>query len=368
MTRLNFYGDVCLQGIDGSRFEVDPALVELARRAALNVANLESPLTRSTEPMPYKSVHIKAEPERSWLFDLFDTFSLANNHVLDYREDGLLETMRFLDSAGKGHFGAGANRASAAEPLRVERDGQRFAFFGFCRWQNAGRASPGTAPDRIGRIARAVRRASEDGYFVVVYPHWNYEYIDYPAPANRRVAKRLIDAGAHLVVGSHPHVVQGFERHRGRMIYHSLGNFVFDFGLYSEKERQDPRIFETFVLSVDVRPDRTYETTLAPARTSIHGVERLRGDAAERLLARLETISRVLENDARATRSFYESATREASKVEQEMGTMIRSQGIMYLLSRLHRVRMQDLKIKLHTMRKRRREQRVDVSAGGPSC
>ena len=196
--RINFFGDVCLDGIDTDSFVIDPQIVALAALADCNVANLESPLTLSADGLPYQASLIKAEPKPSGIFDLFDVFSLANNHIMDYQDRGLWDTIAFLERLGKAHFGAGANRDQSLTPYIFERDGRGVAFLGFTRWHRATKRAAGATPDRIGSLTNLVRRLSRQGYFVVVYPHWNYEYVDHPAPSNRRIAKRLIDAGADL--------------------------------------------------------------------------------------------------------------------------------------------------------------------------
>ena len=350
MITVSFYGDVCLDGIDPTSYEIDDAIVGLANSSDLNVANLECPLTHSTESLPLKSTNLKSEPVLSSILELFDVFSLANNHIMDYRTRGLQDTIEFLDKSGKQHFGAGLDRRQALLPLDFERRGLRFAFVAFSRWQSATRNGAGTAPDRIHRIVRLVRKLNEAGCFVIVYPHWNYEYIDLPAPSNRKAAHRLIDAGAHLVVGSHPHVVQGYELYGGRMIYHSLGNFVFDTNMFSPEERSDGRIHQSFVLTLEIRADKTYSTRLTPVHTDTNGVRVLRGDDGDRLINRLAEISHILEDDKNWRRSFYRNAVQETGKVNREMGQMIRKQGPMYVLSRVHRVKVQDVKIKLYSV------------------
>lgn len=341
--RINFFGDVCLQGIDPATFAVDPDLLELIDSASLNVANLECPLTEATERRPYKHVYLKAAPVANPILDLFDAFTLANNHILDYKARGLLDTMEFLTRSGKRFFGAGVNRRRSFEPLRLEIDGHRIALLGCSLWHGATRRHPGATPAAARPLVRAVRELAADGWFVAVCAHWNYEYLDYPAPANRRLAHRLVDAGAQLVVGAHPHVIQGYEEYRGGRIFHSQGNFVFDY-----RDMNDTRINETFVLSIELDRSRGYAFEIVPVETRGSGLTLLRGARADELRRRFERISEPLCDERRFARLFYEQATGGANRISGEIRGMIEKQGIMYLLSRLHRVRLQDLKIKLH--------------------
>jgi hypothetical protein len=345
--QINFFGDVCLHEIDPASFSIDPDLVTLARSSPCNVANLECPLTLATGRRPYKHVHLKAPPVVNPILDFFHVFTLANNHILDYQAAGLRDTIRFLDGAGKKYFGAGENRRRSFEPLRIEVHRHKLGFVGFSQWHTATRGKPGGTPPKLRALSRQIRQLAGEGRFVVAYGHWNYEYIDFPAPANRRVAHRLVDAGAHLVVGSHPHVVQGYEEYKGRYIFHSLGNFVFNSYRYPDKD--DTRINETFVLSIELDESLRYDFSLTPVLTDAHRLSIARDAEAGRLLRRIEDISEPLRDPRRYESSFYAQAAGGANRISTEIRGMVKKQGIMYLLSRLHRVTLQDLKIKFYS-------------------
>jgi poly-gamma-glutamate capsule biosynthesis protein CapA/YwtB (metallophosphatase superfamily) len=348
--RINFFGDVCLDGVDTDNFHIDRRIAALAASADCNVANLESPLTLSSDGLPYQAHLIKAEPKPSEILDLFQVLSLANNHILDYGDSGLRHTMAFLQGLGKAHFGAGANRNQSLTPHKIERNGQKVAFLGFTRWHRATKHAAGATPDRIRLLTKTVAHLSGQGYFVAVCPHWNYEYVDYPAPSNRRIARRLIDAGADLVVGSHPHVIQGIERYRGKWIFHSLGNFIFDPSQLSRAETGDRRINETFAVSVDLKPDRSYTYQIVPIYTDARSIKLLDGEEAIALLRRVDQLSAAFHDSTACKRKFYQEAARATRKQSKQMANMIQQKGVMYILSRLHRVQLEDLKIRVHSM------------------
>lgn len=346
--QINFVGDVCLEAIDIERFALDPRLVELAASADHNVANLESPLTEAEDGMPYRVRLIKASPRPNRIIELFDVFSLANNHMMDYKQKGLADTIDFLRRHEKRFFGAGLDREEALRPVKLDRDEVRVALLGCTRWRKATRTSAGTAPDHVRALKQRVRQLSRAGYFVVVMPHWNYEYVDYPAPSNRQLARKLIDAGADLIVGSHPHIVQGYERYAGKWVFHSLGNFVFDPGLLSRAEKGDPRIRQSFVLRIDVQPDNSYMHKIIPVHTDAGGVRLMDEPERAAMLQRLAEISSAFHDQRTANRRFYEQAGKEAGRISAQMNSMVRKKGLMYILSRLHRVQIEDFKIKLH--------------------
>ncbi|MDQ4086097.1 MAG: CapA family protein, partial [Actinomycetota bacterium] len=132
-------------------------------------------------------------------------------------------------------------REGAWRPVVVERNGLRFGFVAFNAIGETPRATattPGAAEVRmrprtgplsatdLRRAVRAVRTAPAD--VVIALPHWGDQYTHVPVPDQRRVGRALLDAGADIVVGGHPHWVQRVQRHRGGLVVHSLGNFVFD--------------------------------------------------------------------------------------------------------------------------------------------
>jgi poly-gamma-glutamate synthesis protein (capsule biosynthesis protein) len=151
--------------------------------------------------------------------------------------------VRLLSDAGFATFGAGATLADARRPAIVERDGVRFAMVGFNAIGETPEAGPGqpgadsvSMPPRTGPLDRAeldsflrrVRRLERRVDVVVVMPHWGTQYTNVPEPVQWDVAADLVEAGADLVVGGHPHWVQGAAMIGDRLVVHSLGNFVFD--------------------------------------------------------------------------------------------------------------------------------------------
>jgi poly-gamma-glutamate synthesis protein (capsule biosynthesis protein) len=220
------------------------ATAPLLRRADLTVGNLES--TLSTDGSPTQGGDsFGGDPSLLGVLRRagFDALSLANNHVGDYGPQALVQTVRTLADSAIAPFGAGAQLRSAARPAVLEAGGVRFAFLGFNAIGETPAATttgPGALsvrmPPRTGplvqadldRVTQAIRRADRQADAVVVLPHWGEQYTHRPWPQQRRVARALVAAGADLVVGGHPHWVQGMDAVDGVPVLHSLGNFVFD--------------------------------------------------------------------------------------------------------------------------------------------
>ncbi len=217
----------------------------LLRSADLAVGNLESTLSTDGEPQQGSDSFGAGPALVPVLWDAgFDALSLANNHAGDYGERALRQTVRTLQHSRIRPFGGGDDLAEAAEPAVLSApDGTTYAFLGFnaigetpiATDDGPGalsvRMPPRTGPlnaDDLSRVTRAVRQAQRDADVVVVLPHWGTQYTHVPVPEQRTVARRLVAAGADLVVGGHPHWVQGIDAVDGVPVLHSLGNFVFD--------------------------------------------------------------------------------------------------------------------------------------------
>jgi len=211
--------------------------------ADYRIGNLECPVAHGGKPHPSKVWSFRAKPDTlKILKGRFDAVSLANNHSGDYGHAAFIETMQHLDAAGIGRFGGGSDLAEAHRPLWIEKKGLKIAVLGYNEYKprrfEAGPQTPGIAWSEDEQVIADIRAAKAAGAdHVIPFMHWGWERSTQPDERQRNFARRMIDEGASLVVGSHPHVTQGAEIHRGKPIVYSLGNFVFD-GFDYENGRQ----------------------------------------------------------------------------------------------------------------------------------
>ena len=235
---LIFVGDVMLDdgpgrliGRGGDPLQPFAAILD---DADYRIANLENPIAESGSAIDNKPYTFRARPRvLPVLQGRFDAVGLANNHTGDYGRDALLETLHHLDSAGIARFGAGRNLSEAHQPLWINRKGMKIAVLGYNEFKprhfEAGPDWPGVAWSEDHQVIADIRAAKAAGADLVIpFMHWGWERETQPSERQRSFARRLIDEGAALVVGSHPHVTQGAETYRGKPIIYSLGNFVFD--------------------------------------------------------------------------------------------------------------------------------------------
>jgi len=205
--------------------------------------NLEGPVTPGREIMVPEMVFRTDPCVAPALKETgFNILSLANNHVPDFGAQGLLDTMYYLDSAGIHYTGAGRNEQEAYAPRYVEVKGVKLAFLAFNDsavvpdFYLAG-DGPGTAVLNPVKVTAAIKKAAGIADFTVVSLHAGTEYAAEPDATQVDFAHLAIAAGADLVLGSHPHVVQKVEQYRGKYILYSPGNFIFD-QLWSRETRE----------------------------------------------------------------------------------------------------------------------------------
>jgi len=180
----------------------------------------------------------------------FDVLSLANNHTMNKGSAGLLATFEHLKEAGLLWVGAGENEQSARQPLIVERQGLKIAFLAYTDTDvvpatySATAEKPGNAFMNVETLPEDLATAEDQADFVIVSMHSGTEYVVEPNSRQKEFAHTAIDNGADMVIAHHPHVVQRAEIYNEKLIFYSLGNFVFD-QMWSQDTREGLAIFLT---------------------------------------------------------------------------------------------------------------------------
>ncbi|MEY8334545.1 CapA family protein [Lachnospiraceae bacterium 47-T17] len=256
---LLFTGDVLLSDYvlenydrDGISGVLSPVLLEAMQTADITVINNEFPFSTRGEQAPDKQFTFRVNPDYvRVLTDMgVDIAGIANNHVLDFGPDALLDTFETLENAGIDYMGAGSDLSRASALITKEVNGKTFGFLAASRvipvvsW-DIKNASPGvfTTYDPALLLA-AIKEARTHCDFLSVFVHWGIERDEYPQDYQVTMAQQYIDAGADLVVGAHPHVLQGIAYYENKPVFYSLGNFIFN--------REIPR---TAVLRITVPPE-----------------------------------------------------------------------------------------------------------------
>jgi poly-gamma-glutamate synthesis protein (capsule biosynthesis protein) len=234
---MHFAGDCLLAGHYEQAARTNPGLAfekfHLFHTADVAMVNLECPVTVRGEPVE-KPYNFRMQPGflKALQSGGITLVNLANNHIFDYGEEGLFDTIFYLDSAGVRHVGAGRTREEAHTPVYVQKAGLKVGFMGYYQGGEAppaGKEKPGVATRTIRAIRSDIRRMrQEDGAdFIVLNFHWGVEKSDTVETWQREFAHMAIDVGADLIIGHHPHVLQGIENYRDGVIAYSLGNLIF---------------------------------------------------------------------------------------------------------------------------------------------
>lgn len=237
---LIFVGDVMLsRGIGSSMARKNdwkyPFLktADFLRSADVTIGNLEGPIS-SRGANQGSTYSFRADPQAidGLLYSGVDILSIANNHILDWGRVALSDTIDILADAGIVAIGAGRSFEEANQPYIAEAHGIKIAFFAYTNlypqslW--ATETQGGVSTPTLENIKASIAKTRNDVDVVILLWHWGEEYQTKSHPREQVLARALIDAGADIIVGHHPHVTQEVEEYNGGYIAYSLGNFVFD--------------------------------------------------------------------------------------------------------------------------------------------
>ncbi|MFB5267503.1 CapA family protein [Paenibacillus enshidis] len=295
---LNFVGDMQFSG------KVEQLLQEkgydypykrlgsLFKSDDLTVGNLETPVTDGGTGAANKTYVYKSSPDA--LPELaaagMDVVNVANNHILDQGVSGLKDTLAYLRHYGIQYMGAGMNAEEAYAPVYVKRKGMTIALLGFSRvipevswYAGANRAGVAGVYDPAAAV-QAIRKASKKADLVIVTTHWGKERASVLEDHQPELAHAFIDAGANLVIGSHPHVLQGLEMYKGKWIAYSTGNFIFSKSV--TEATQDTAVFQA-----SCSKDGACAMKLIPCRAELGQPIPLSGEKAAKILKKVENMS-----------------------------------------------------------------------------
>lgn len=221
----------------------------ILQAADLAFCNLESPISGRGTPLNKRyAFNAPVEAADGLKAAGFDVVSLANNHCLDYGPEALSDTLAHLDARGIHAVGI-APKGAPQKPVIVEVGGVRVGYLAYMSpdlyWGEIRQFCPGPAIASEEAVVADITRLREDADIVVVSFHWGMEHTTALTGEQKRLGPAAIDAGAHLVVGHHPHVQQSIVTHGRGIILHSLGNFAF--ARWSPPGAQDTRIFRCLV-------------------------------------------------------------------------------------------------------------------------
>lgn len=296
--KITAVGDLYFGGPMQHRIVNEPtypfaAVQSILANTDLLLGNLEGPLSLKGKPIFNKTYILRSDPRsiRALKIGKFTAVTLANNHIMDFGPVALEETLNVLDSQGILHAGAGQNLALARKPAVIPVRGRSIALLAYNNTFplefNANVNRPGTARGELMSILADIRSAKERNGWVIVSFHWGEERKEWPKDYQKKFAHQCIEAGASLVIGHHPHVLQGIERYKNGLIAYSLGNFAF--GSWSRN------VSDSIILQVELNTTGFSRALIYPVNVNnyeVQGQTRLReGEDAKRVLQHLQKLS-----------------------------------------------------------------------------
>lgn len=249
-------------------------LSELATKADLAVINVETVLADSSILTTKSGPSAIAEPHLAEHLKQcgFDVACLANNHICDAGKQGLSQTIRSLMDAGLKTLGAGCTIADIYTSLQYRGEKDQITLINASDGIESNEKfnlEYGAADIESWRIAKQITKAKEGGALVIIIGHAGAEFLPIPTPRIRRLYREFIELGADLVVGHHPHVIQGYETYKSRPIFYSLGNF----GICRGYRRRSETI--GIVLSVAVVDQQIDSLGVIPLENTPVGIRRI---------------------------------------------------------------------------------------------
>lgn len=283
--KITAVGDILLGRGVGSRLEKDKKgyiypfekVADILKKGDIVFGNLEEPITEQTYSLAGLNkggkivLKNKVQAFDGIKYAGFNLFSLANNHILDYYDSGLLDTMDILNKNGIAYSGAGRNIDEARKPAIIEKKGLKIALLSYTDMADilykgnppisfaAGNNKYGVAPRKLEYIKEDIKRIRDSVDIIIISLHWGVEESFNVLPSQTEFAHTLLDEGADVILGHHPHQFQGIEIYKGKPIMYSLGNFIFD--------QNDPENQESFIISMEYADKKLISLSSLPVRT-----------------------------------------------------------------------------------------------------
>jgi len=358
LIELAFVGDVALCGRTPEKLREQlsntqvPKFISHLRKADLSFANLEVPLCHI--PASSNGLRELAQVEdASLLRDLgISVCSLANNHVFDAGAEAVLGTRKVLKELEIAAVGAGANLEEALQPVIIDKKGVKIGFLAFTEGRAythdyiARRNRAGAPPLDARLIRRSVKNLRSRVDLLCVSLHYGLNYVHYASPRQRDFAREAALAGADIIIGHHPHVLQGYERIGRCLVFYSLGEFLFDPNLGRVVEPQwEQKRGVTGILKVLWERGQVKEFRMIPFQRDPHfhlvSLEKRQNEEFQKWFAEISSIYEDYD-----PKTFYEATdcgiAEHAFKV---LAYNLKKGNLSYLVGSLVRIRGRHLRI-----------------------
>ncbi len=311
--RINFSGDLCPYGtyeqcfIDGNVDKLMPELISKLAESELHISNLEAPLSTGGKPIIKTGPNFRSSPATiKGLKQLrLSHVCLANNHIKDYGEEALLDTVKHLENNGIKALGVVKGKNALMEPYFFECKGIRLCLINAAEAEFSLPSNNSWGASTLNEVAiiNMLHSAGKQADVIILSLHAGREYRFFPASFLRKMYHNFIDAGADIIIGHHPHVPQGIEIYRDKLICYSLGNFIFD--RPGMREKTGPEF--TFLLNCKLSRKGLEDYSVVPLeRNPDNSITLLRNERKEYFMNFMRAISEPLYDDDLSTKLWDE--------------------------------------------------------------
>lgn len=266
--------------------------------------NLETPFANKEDckPIQKSGPNITSNPETvSFLKTLnVDFTTIANNHIGDYGDSALFNTLKVLEENGIAHCGAGKDIFDAYKAHRFEKSGIKVSILSVCEneFGVATKNSAGSAGFKIGMLHNRIKEEKAVSDFVVVVFHGGNEYNPIPSPTTMERYRLLIDIGADAVIGGHTHCPQGHETYNGKPIIYSMGNFYFPYGVFGKRPADHPWYYG-YMTILELEPGKapTYEIVPYKMDNETTVINVYKGENKKIMLDYINKLSEIIKDE-----------------------------------------------------------------------
>ncbi len=262
----------------------------------LNIIDLECPLVTGGSRIFKTGPYTKASPQTISLLKQSNIHlvALANNHIMDYGEDGLKQTLKLCHENGIRTVGAGINLLEARMPCSLTIKGRKVKILNFAEneWSTTRGINPGANPLDPIRNYKDICKARKEADIVLIIFHGGNEFYELPSPRLKELFHFFSDAGASAIIAHHTHVSSGYEIYNGVPIFYGLGNFYYS----TEKPDQEDWYYG-YVVLLRIDHDVRFEIVPIVQNKELPGVHKLNGSDKGYFLGRLDQLNKIIADD-----------------------------------------------------------------------
>lgn len=298
MIRILFAGDIITDNeMINNEYGFSDGIIQILKNKDYSICNLEVPLTFLNKSKKEKTGRLnKADPQSAEILKAcyFDAVTLANNHILDYEENGLFDTIEICKKEGIQTTGAGKDILKARIPLQVRIKNRKISFINFCEneFSIAGEHSAGANPFSPISAYKQIKEARLNSDIVIVIFHGGLEYHHIPLPGFIESCKFFIDSGADAVVCHHTHYYSGYTYYKNKPIFYGLGN------LYAKSRKKDTNLDKGYMVVLNIGDEKISHIVYGHKRIG-NTVCQMEENEQMEILEHIENLNKIINDKER---------------------------------------------------------------------